>query len=141
MPKIFSTITHTLFAVLFSVNTAYAATSPDNVRLFGGTGPASTPKDVAGFACIVVKLALNLVPFLVVIAVASFIFGLIKYLGHGDNEEKRTEGVKMMVYGTLVFFFMVSVWGILRITGAGLGIELMIPQFKSGGPNPIGACK
>jgi hypothetical protein len=94
-------------------------------------GIPQTPNSIAGMACIVTKLALSFIPYLVVIAVGAFLQGLVKYVGHGDDEEKRTEGIKMMIYGTLGFFFMVSVWSILRLTAGSFGVELVVPQFKA----------
>ena len=77
------------------------------------------------------KLSLDFIPYLVVIAVGFFIQGLIKYVGNGDSEEKRSEGRKMMIYGITGFFFMVSIWGILQLFTASFGLKLLIPQFNS----------
>ncbi len=77
-----------------------------------------------------VFLALDFVPYIIVIAVGAFLIGLIKYVSHGDNEEKRAEGNKMIVYGLLGFFFMVSIWGILEIFTGSFNIPLKTPQFK-----------
>lgn len=82
-------------------------------------------------ACSVTKLMLGFVPLLVVVAVVAFLQGLIKYVAHGDNEEKRTEGTKMMLYGIVGFFFMVAIWGILKIFVASFGMGVLeIPQLK-----------
>ncbi len=90
-----------------------------------------TPTDISSMSCIVVKLALSFVPYIIVIAVGAFLQGLVKYIGHGDDEEKRGEGIKMMIYGTLGFFFMVSVWSLLRLVSASFHIGLFVPQFKA----------
>lgn len=117
------------FLLLMTVVPAFAETA-DNIVLLGSN--KTPPSDFAHMACIVVKLALDFIPFLVVIAVGDFIMGLIKYVSHGDNEEKRTEGTKMMVYGIVGFFIMVSVWGILDLFTNGFGLgKAVIPQLKS----------
>lgn len=94
-------------------------------------GPPGTPKDLKGVACILIKLSLDFIPYLVVIAVGAWMMGLIGYVGNGDNEEKRSEGRKMMIYGMVGFFFMVSIWGVLEIFTNSFGIGLAIPQFNS----------
>lgn len=130
--KLLTTAFYALVLGLLWAPTALAETA-QNFKLLGGNEAQKAPKTVAEIACIVTKLALDFIPYLMLIAVGEFLMGLIKYIGHGDNEEKRTEGIKMMIYGTLGFFFMVSVWGIMRLAGAGLGFDVLIPQFKSGG--------
>lgn len=85
-------------------------------------------------------MALDFVPIIVVFAVFAFFIGLIKYVGSGDNEEKRGEGRKIMVYGIVGFFFMVGVWGALRIFVQSYGLDLVIPQLTSSGPFDA-ACK
>ncbi len=120
---------NSLLLTIFSASSAFAASTIPQ-----------TPKNVAEMACIVTKLALSFVPYIVVIAVGAFLMGLIKYVAHGDNEEKRSEGIKMMVYGTLGFFFMVSIWSILRLSANSFGLELLVPQFNSGGTNFSSTC-
>jgi hypothetical protein len=115
-----------VLVVIASSATVFA----DDFSMFTPSVPEQ-PKDFAAFVCIVIKLALDFIPYLVVIAVGAFIQGLIKYVGHGDNEEKMSEGRKMMIYGIFGFFMMVSVWGILGIFTNSFGLSVVIPQFKS----------
>ncbi len=111
------------------ISFAYAAPA-ENYKLFGATPTA--PTDFASMVCIVVKLALDFVPFLFTLAAIAFIQGLVKYVSHGDNEEKRSEGRKMMIYGIVGFFFMVSIWGILGLFTKGFGLSATVPQFNGG---------
>jgi Type IV secretion system pilin len=114
------------FLLVFSFfNTVFGA---GDDFLFTSSKPAE-PKDFMSIVCLVVKLALDFVPYLVVIAIGAFLQGLIKYVGHGDNEEKKSEGRKMMIYGIVGFFFMVSVWGVLSLFTNSFGVQLAIPQF------------
>lgn len=94
-------------------------------------GPNSSPKDFSNVVCIIVRLILDFIPYVFVIAIGAFLQGLIKYVANGDNEEKRTEGTKMMVYGIVGFFFMVSIWGVLKLFVASFGFSFGIPQFKN----------
>ncbi len=103
--------------------------------------PSIEPQNARDMACIFINLLLDFVPYIVVIAVGAFIMGLIRYVSHGDNEEKRSEGTKMMIYGTVGLFFMVSVWGILNIFVSSFGLPFGIPQFKASGTTVESACK
>jgi hypothetical protein len=123
--KLFYTILY-FFIALISFRFSYA----DEYSMLN-SGTITAPKKFSDLACIIIKLALDFVPYLVVIAVIAFMQGMIKYVGNGDNEEKRGEGRKMMVYGTLGFFFMVGIWGILKIFTSSFGVSLVIPQLKT----------
>jgi len=101
------------------------------------TFAATAPTSFAGFVNIIICLALDVVPIIVLIAFAEFIRGLIKYISSGDNEEKRSEGIKFMVFGMIGFFVIVGVWGALRIATSTFNVSFGIPQFKSSGANPI----
>jgi NADH:ubiquinone oxidoreductase subunit 2 (subunit N) len=102
--------------------------------------PSREPQNARDMACIFINLLLDFVPYIVVIAVGAFIMGLIRYVAHGDNEEKRSEGTKMMIYGILGLFFMVSVWGILNIFVSSFGLPFGVPQFKSTGQDVTNVC-
>ena len=55
-------------------------------------------------------------PVVVGLALLGFFWGLAMYVLNfsGDDKDKK-KGRDMMVYGTLVLFVMVSVWGIVQI--------------------------
>ena len=57
-----------------------------------------------------------LVPLLFAVAFIVFIFGIFRYfiLG-GADEEKRSQGRTLMLWGMIGFFIMVSIWGILNL--------------------------
>ena len=95
--------------------------------------PSSAPSDFKSLICRASTMILDFIPFILVIAVGAFLQGLIKYVKNGDNEEKRSEGAKLMVYGMLGFFFMVSIWSILGLFVHSFNIRLAIPQFNDAG--------
>lgn len=57
----------------------------------------------------------SVVPFLVGLGLIIFLFGVLKYVSAGDNEEKRESGRGMMIFGIIALFVMISVWGFVRI--------------------------
>ena len=79
----------------------------------------------------VVDVFLNIgnlaMPFLVALALFLFIYGLMKFLSKGGSEESVTEGKKLMLWGIIALFMMLSVWGIVRILLQSFGFPIGIP--------------
>ncbi len=72
----------------------------------------------------VIRNILNtLVPLLIGIAVVVFLWGVIKYITAGGDEEKRKEARNMMMYGIIGLFVMVAVWGLVAVLGNTLGVQ------------------
>lgn len=63
------------------------------------------------------------VPLLVALAVLLFIWGLIKFIFAADSDEARQEGKKIMVWGVIALFVIVSVWGIVALLNQVTGVE------------------
>ena len=67
----------------------------------------------------VVNIAL---PVVVAIALLTFFWGLVKFIFAQGNEEAKTDAKKVMIWGLVALFVMVSVWGLVRFIGSALGI-------------------
>lgn len=75
--------------------------------------PITNLTSLIGFlTCI---LSQGVVPLLVGVAVAAFIYGIIQYFLNPDNEEKHKAGKSFMVWGIISLFVMISFWGIVKI--------------------------
>ena len=100
--------------------------------------PAGQPIDKLGafLQQFIVFIDNYLVPLLFAIAFIVFIFGIFQYfiLG-GADEEKRSKGRSLMLWGMIGFFVMVSVWGILNLLvssfGFGSSARPDLPTFGS----------
>ena len=58
----------------------------------------------------------TLVPLLFAASFIVFIYGVFEYFILGaKNEEKRADAAKIMLYGIIGFFVMVSVWGLVNL--------------------------
>lgn len=91
-----------------------------------------TPPDTANqiFVAFSVGNLMGLIPSLILIAVITFMAGILKYLGAGDNEEKRQSGRQVMLYGIIILFVMVSIWGFVNIlTNSFFGQEFGLPNY------------
>ena len=60
-------------------------------------------------------------------AIFLFLYGILKYVGSGDNEEKRQEGRGVMIYGIIIIFVMVSIWGIVNLLDMSLYLDNDVP--------------
>lgn len=56
-----------------------------------------------------------LVPVVIGIAVLLFLIGLVSYVTAGGDEEKKENARSMIIYGIVVLFVMVAVWGFVGI--------------------------
>ena len=61
-----------------------------------------------------VNTVLNaVIPMLITLALIYFFWGLISYIGSGDEDKAKARDI--MIYGVLSLFVMVSIWGIIRL--------------------------
>lgn len=56
-------------------------------------------------------------------AVIVFFYGIVKYILSAGDETKRKEGKGFMVYGVIGLFVMTSVWGLVYLISALVGIR------------------
>lgn len=57
----------------------------------------------------------TLIVLLIGVAVLVFIWGLLKYVSAGGDEDKIKEARNTIIMGIVVIFVMTSVWGLVRI--------------------------
>jgi len=77
----------------------------------------------------------NLTVLVVSIAVLAFIYGLIKYITSAGKDEERKAAKSVMIYGIVIVFVMVSIWGIVaslqNITGLESGTVVTPPTITT----------
>lgn len=70
------------------------------------------------------KVIINpLIYLLFALAVAYFVYGLVKYLLTPDNEELRTSSKNHMLWGIFGMFIMIAVFGIMNLILSTLGVD------------------
>ncbi len=77
-----------------------------------------TPSAALDFTTLAQKLGdiANLViPFLISIAFFAIILGIAKYIRSAGNEEKVAEGRRVVIWGTVALFLMLSFWGFVLL--------------------------
>lgn len=106
---------------------AFALCAPNMIPVFP-TGPSAPPQDLTDFVCILTNFTGSLFPIIVGLTVLVFFWGLAQFIRSSGDEKKVAEGKKLMTWGVVGLFIMVSIWGILQIWSNSL----------FGGSQPIG---
>ena len=79
----------------------------------------------------------QVVIILIALAVVFFLYGILKYIGSGDDEESRGKSKNVMIYGIIGLFVMVSFWGIVNILINTFELDttpyVEVPYFNSSG--------
>lgn len=57
----------------------------------------------------------DIITFLVLVATVILIFGIVKYVGSGDDEDKVTQGRNLIIYGVIGLATIIMLWGLVRI--------------------------
>jgi len=93
---------------------------------------AQSPRDLNDLMLLVIVILDTLIPILIGLAVLMFIWGIFRYYA-SDNANTKKEAVKIIGYGVVSIFVMVSLWGLvnfiayslrLNINGSGSGNTL-----------------
>lgn len=73
-----------------------------------------------------------LVPVLLTVAFITFIWGIFQsFILNGGDPEKREGGQKLMIYGIVGFFLMVSVWGLVNILVGTFNFNQNVPYIPT----------
>ena len=108
---------------------------------------AQTLQPLANLIGSIGRLVGALVPILITLALVTFFWGLVRYLYSG----KHDQGKKIMIWGLVTLFVMVSVWGIVRLAQNALNIDsnanvnspkVLVPGYNpnSGSTQNTGDC-
>ena len=61
-------------------------------------------------------------PIVVALALLGFFWGLVKFIFAQGNEEAKADAKKIMLWGLIALFVMVSVWGLVGFIGNAFGV-------------------
>ncbi len=84
--------------------------------------PASVTTGLLGALGGISVLLNGLIGVAITLAIVVFFWGLIKYLFVGGAEGKA-EGLKIMFYGVVTIFVMISVWGLVELLQYTFGVR------------------
>lgn len=63
--------------------------------------------------CTVLGWIGQLIPLLISVAVAVFLWGLVVFIKNTEDKQVHEDGKKLMIWGIIALFVMVSFWGIV----------------------------
>ncbi len=75
----------------------------------------------------------DLIYLLIGFGILVFIFGLVKYVAAGGDEDKISEAKRFILFGLIALFVMMSVWGLVNLlvkTFFPNGGGLIIPRYR-----------
>jgi hypothetical protein len=98
---------------------------------YGAYTATGNPKlgDLLNYATCIIGT--SVIPLLFILAVASFVWGVVQYVINSDEEAKKAKGRSFMIWGIIALAVMVSIWGLVGILRNTFGIENFVPQVKS----------
>ncbi|MFC1756893.1 hypothetical protein ACFLZC_01915 [Patescibacteria group bacterium] len=64
-----------------------------------------------------------IIPLFMAIAVAVFLWGIIKYITSGGDAEKEKAARGYIIYGLIGMFVLVSFWGIIAFLSNAFGVD------------------
>lgn len=131
MPKIFFKSIFTTFSFLTPVY-LFAQTSFQPQSITSACNRLGTNGDFSDFTDCVTDLAAGaFVPFIFSLALLAFAVGVFLYVRNADNEAKRTEYMRLIIWSLVGLFFMVGVWTFARMFAGFFGVnDVIIPQFR-----------
>jgi hypothetical protein len=65
-----------------------------------------------------------IVPLLISLAIVAFMWGIVKFIAHADDEKAIVEGKQFMVWGLVGIFVLISFWGIVGYLQESLGLNV-----------------
>jgi hypothetical protein len=87
--------------------------------LFPLVAGAASIEDIFGAAGNIVT---QIIQLLLVVGTVVFMWGVVRYVGAGGDEEKVREGRNLMMVGIIGLAIMISVWGIVKLVTTSFNI-------------------
>jgi hypothetical protein len=137
MKKIKSKLSAVSLAALFAffalpaVNAlAQVLVTPPGTAATSSYCPGNT-NDFAGilhfFICLITGA---IIPLLITLGIASFIYGVVRYVINANDSAAREEGKQFMIWGIIGLFVIVSIWGLIKLLTGTFGFNFVIPQLQ-----------
>lgn len=62
-------------------------------------------------------------PVVISLAVLLFLWGLVRYMTSADDAEARKTSRGLMIWGVVIIFVMISIWGLVNFLGNLFGLD------------------
>ncbi|HLF66460.1 MAG TPA: hypothetical protein VI522_02485 [Gammaproteobacteria bacterium] len=89
--------------------------------------PNATVADLFLYSACIISRAV--IPLIFAVAVASFVWGVVRFVINDDDEGKKEKGKQFMIWGLIALTVMLGVWSLVAILGRTFGLNTrFIPQ-------------
>ncbi|MCH7597832.1 hypothetical protein IID27_02170, partial [Patescibacteria group bacterium] len=87
--------------------------------------PSIAFAQASGFSIIdaIGDIITTITPVIVALALLYFFWGLAKYILAAGDETAQGEGKRIMIWGIIALFVIVSVWGLVQVLNTTFGIN------------------
>ncbi len=113
-------ITTFLPIISFAQRDVSGSLCPNNFNTIG---------DIFGWATCMISN--SIIPLLFALALAFFIWGVIKFTVADTESKEKQKGKDFMIWGIIALFVMVSVWGLVNVLNLTFGVRNVIPQLPT----------
>jgi len=113
------------------INNNLTTQTTNSASCFTNYQKGGKPKigDLLNYATCVIGT--SVIPLLFVLAVASFVWGVVQYVINDQEEAKKAKGRSFMIWGIIALAVMVSIWGLVGILRNTFGIEDFVPSVHT----------
>ena len=70
---------------------------------------------IKGIFARITRIVGGVIPFLVLLATVVFLWGILKYITAGDDENQLEEARNIILWGIIALAAMVAVWGLVNL--------------------------
>ena len=80
------------------------------------------PKTIGGILSSIWQIVTAFIPVAFGAAVVFFFFGMAKFILHAGDDQQRSEGKQIMLWGIIALFIISSIWGIVYLLANFFGV-------------------
>ena len=102
-----------------------------NKNFFAICSIGATPNISTILDFVTCMLGKGIVPLLLALSVAIFIWGVVQFSINASDEKKREEGKNFMLYGIIALTVIVSIWGFVSILTTTFKIGHVSPPIQT----------
>ncbi|KKU67316.1 MAG: hypothetical protein UX89_C0016G0019 [Parcubacteria group bacterium GW2011_GWA2_47_16] len=122
--SMFISVSFAVVAPFFVPSEVFGQTPPytkflgyeNGIAVYGlETPPTTSATNFRSLMAILQNIIDAVIPFLVGLAVMLVIYGIVGFISHAADEEKRTEAKNFIIWGIIGIFVMISIWGFVNI--------------------------
>ncbi len=112
------------FLALFPFSALAQASLPVGRNVGQNAGQiGKTPGTFSELVGLLISIINLLIPIVIGAALIVFFWGIVRYIASVDEDAKE-KGRELAVWGSLAFFIMISVFGIIKILAVTFGVTL-----------------